>query len=217
MAGPANTLFAIAAEGIAAVGSRTRELTQEEYDWANGEVFLGSLPPRDKIVHTDTIGGGNRAFTFPRFDGKITLNMGPDGWPEPRNYHVGYSKGDRYPGQAVKYGEVLTMPASTSRCWQTRWPARCAKRPAIALTSTVPPTPTTRRSTWNSRPRSSAIGSPARSRTGVTKPAHPRTSTAPISGTSTITCGSGGFDQCGIARTPNQVSFGVPQGAPPRR
>jgi hypothetical protein len=107
MAGPANTLFAIAAEGIAAVGSRTRELTQEEYDWANGEVFLGSLPPRDKIVHTDTIGGGNRAFTFPRFDGKITLNMGPDGWPEPRNYHVGYSKGDRYPGQAVKYGEVL--------------------------------------------------------------------------------------------------------------
>ena len=41
MAGPANTLFAIAAEGIAAVGSRTRELTQEAYDWVNGRVFPG--------------------------------------------------------------------------------------------------------------------------------------------------------------------------------
>ena len=107
MAGPANTLFAIAAEGIAAVGSRAQELPEEAYNWANGEVFDGSLPPRDKLVHTDTIGGGNRAFTFPRFDGKITLNMGPDGWPEPRNYHVGYGKGTRYPGQTVKYGEVL--------------------------------------------------------------------------------------------------------------
>jgi hypothetical protein len=41
MGGPANTLFAIAAEGIAAIRSRTRELTQEGYDWANGRVFLG--------------------------------------------------------------------------------------------------------------------------------------------------------------------------------
>lgn len=107
MAGPANMLFAIAAEGIAAIGSRTQELPEESYNWANNEVFLGSLPPRDKLVHTDTIGAGDRAFTFPRFDDKITLNMGPDGWPDPRNYHVGYLKGDRYPGQKVKYGEVL--------------------------------------------------------------------------------------------------------------
>lgn len=89
MAGPANTLFAIAAEGIAAVGRRTRELTQEEYDWANGRVFLGALPPRDRIVLTDTIGGGDRAFTFPRFDDKITLNMGADGFDDPRRYPSG--------------------------------------------------------------------------------------------------------------------------------
>jgi hypothetical protein len=89
MAGPTNTLFAIAAEGIAAVGSRARELTQEEYDWANGRVYLGALPPRDQIVLTDTIGGGNRAFTFPRFDGKITLNMGGGGFDDPRRYPSG--------------------------------------------------------------------------------------------------------------------------------
>jgi hypothetical protein len=89
MAGPANTVFAIAAEGVASLGSRTRELTQEEYDWANGRVFLGALPPRDQIVLTDTIGGGNRAFTFPRFDGKITLNMGAGGFDDPRRYPSG--------------------------------------------------------------------------------------------------------------------------------
>jgi predicted ABC-type ATPase len=86
MAGPANTLFAIIAQGIAELGSRTRGLTQEEYDWANNEVFLGALPPRDRLVLTDTIGGGNRAFTFPRFDGKITLNMGSAAFADPRNY-----------------------------------------------------------------------------------------------------------------------------------
>lgn len=89
MAGPGNTVFAIIAAGIASLGSKTRELTQEEYDWANNEVFSGALPPRDRIVLTDTIGGGNRAFTFPRFDGKITLNMGPAAFDNPRNYPSG--------------------------------------------------------------------------------------------------------------------------------
>lgn len=86
MAGPTNTLFAMVAEGIAAAGSRTRALTEEEYNWANNLVFLGSLPPRDRIVLTDTIGGGSRAFTFPRFDGKITLNMGSAAFADPRSY-----------------------------------------------------------------------------------------------------------------------------------
>src|SRR5262249_46518121 len=119
MAGPANTLFAIAAEGIASAGSNTQELREDVYNWANDEVFSGSLPPRDKLVHTDTVGGGNRAFTFPRFDGKITLNFGPEGWPDPRNYHVTDSKGTRYlrgdrykpssdgTQQFVEFGEVL--------------------------------------------------------------------------------------------------------------
>jgi len=63
LAGPSNTLLALAAEGIASAGSRTRELTEEEYRWANDAVFSGSLPPRTDLVLTDTIGGGNRAFT----------------------------------------------------------------------------------------------------------------------------------------------------------
>ncbi|HWU89045.1 MAG TPA: hypothetical protein VN253_17390 [Kofleriaceae bacterium] len=95
MAGPTNTLFAIMAEGIAALGSQSRELSQEEYDWANNEVFSGSLPPRDELRLTDTMAGGNRAFTFPRFDGKITLNMGPAAFADPRNF----------PGQAT--GQVF--------------------------------------------------------------------------------------------------------------
>ena len=110
LAGPANTLFALAAEGIAALGSRTRELTQEEYDWANNEVFLGSLPPRDRLVLTDSIGGGDRAFTFPRFDGKITLNMGPDAFADPRLYKVGFGrKPEKYPAPnpPIARGEIF--------------------------------------------------------------------------------------------------------------
>jgi uncharacterized protein with LGFP repeats len=86
MAGPGNTLLAITAEGIAKIGSRTRELSDDEYQWANAEVFRGALPPRDRLVLTDTIGGENRAFTFPRFDGKITLNMGSESFDNPRNW-----------------------------------------------------------------------------------------------------------------------------------
>ena len=41
-------------------------------------MFKGSLPPRDKITVSDSIGGGNRPFTYPRFDGKVVLNMGDD-------------------------------------------------------------------------------------------------------------------------------------------
>jgi hypothetical protein len=98
MAGPTNTLFALAAEGIASIGSETRELTQKEYDWANNEVFSGALPPRTDLVLTDTIGGDNRAFCFPRFDGKITINMGPDSFGDPRTYEVSLGR---------KYGQTF--------------------------------------------------------------------------------------------------------------
>src|SRR5262249_60095923 len=54
------------------------------------DAFNGPLPPRGPIVLTDTIGPGNppRPFTFPRYDGKITMNMGPDAFADPRNYEV---------------------------------------------------------------------------------------------------------------------------------
>jgi len=107
MAGPSNTLLALAAAGIASAGSRTRELTQEEYDWANTEVFDSALPARSQLVLTDTIGGGDRPFTFPRFDGKITLNMGSEGYDNPRNYGLARGK---------KNGEVLIHELTHS--WQ---------------------------------------------------------------------------------------------------
>lgn len=100
MAGPTNTLFAIAAEGIASAGGETRELTTDEYDWANAQVFDGALPPRDKLLLTDTIGGGDRAFTFPRYDGKITLNMGLSAFADPRNY-PGRAYGQTYVHELV--------------------------------------------------------------------------------------------------------------------
>lgn len=88
LAGPAGTLYALGAEGIAAIGTHDRPINQEEYDFANQQVFKGTLPSRDRLILTDSIGAGNRPFTFPRFDGKITINMGADGFDDPRQYHV---------------------------------------------------------------------------------------------------------------------------------
>jgi hypothetical protein len=108
MAGPANTMYALIAEGITSLGSRTREIWPEEYNWANDTVFKGSLPPRDKLVLTDTIGGGNRAFTFPRFDGKITLNMGSASFQDPRLYDEVHANYDGMtPEQIAKFKQKI--------------------------------------------------------------------------------------------------------------
>jgi len=87
LAGPFGTLYALAAEGIAELGENERQLTGAEYDFAQ-VVFAGTLPPVENLVLTDTIGGGHRAFTFPRFDGKVTLNMGQDGFRDPLSYNL---------------------------------------------------------------------------------------------------------------------------------
>lgn len=108
LAGPSNTLLALAAEGIASAGSRTRELTEEEYTWANDQVFAGTLPPKDTLVLTDSIGAGNRAFTFPRYDGKTTINMGPDSFDDPRQYGVS--------ARTRSYGEVFIH--ERTHAWQ---------------------------------------------------------------------------------------------------
>jgi hypothetical protein len=94
MAGPSNTLLAIAAAGITAAGSRQRHLSQEEYDWAKKKVFAESLPPIQDIILTDTIGAGDRAFTFAAPLGKITLNIGLEAFDDPRTYHT--TKGRQY-------------------------------------------------------------------------------------------------------------------------
>ena len=78
LAGPFGTLYALAAEGITAIGHDSRDVRPDEYALAQ-MVFGPATPSRDKLRITDTIGAGNRPFTFPRFDGVITLNLGPEG------------------------------------------------------------------------------------------------------------------------------------------
>jgi hypothetical protein len=89
--------FAGVAEGLAAFGERRRALTPEEYAWA-GRVFAGTLPPRERLVVTDTIGAGERPFTFPRLDGTITLNLGPEGFADPRRdiFGSGAARGETF-------------------------------------------------------------------------------------------------------------------------
>jgi hypothetical protein len=84
---PWTLALAGAAELVVATRERSRELTPEEYAWA-GRVFAGTLPPRERLRLTDTIGADERPFTFPRLDGTITLNMGPAGFADPRRYGV---------------------------------------------------------------------------------------------------------------------------------
>jgi hypothetical protein len=107
LAGPENTLFAIGAELIANAGTQIRELTQEEYDWANGmadgqaQTFAGCLPPREKLLVTDIFGLPNRAFTFPRYDGKIVLNLGPSGYVDPRYVNQSDVRGEVFVHELV--------------------------------------------------------------------------------------------------------------------
>jgi hypothetical protein len=84
LAGPGGTLVALAAEGVASLGSKEREISADEYGWADQQVFKGTLPPRDRIILTDTVGGGDAPFVFPRFDGKFTVNLGEGGYENPK-------------------------------------------------------------------------------------------------------------------------------------
>jgi hypothetical protein len=53
-------------------------MTQQEYDWANAQVFSGTLPDRARIYLTDTLGGRSACFTFPEVGGTISVNIGPN-------------------------------------------------------------------------------------------------------------------------------------------
>jgi hypothetical protein len=76
-------LFAIALDTGARLGNRARGLTHEEYQWANDKVYKGALPPMDSLLLTNTIGARGRPFTFKRWDGQITLNVGDAGYANP--------------------------------------------------------------------------------------------------------------------------------------
>lgn len=72
--GPHGTLFSVVAEGVSRVSSKSRQISQEEYDLAK-VVFKSSIPPRNKIIITNQAGLDGRAYVFPRIDGSISINV----------------------------------------------------------------------------------------------------------------------------------------------
>ncbi len=82
-AGPENSLLALVASGVAAAASRERVVTAAEHGWAAEELLGDALPPRERLVLTDTVGAGRRPFVLPRWDGAITVNVGPDLYADP--------------------------------------------------------------------------------------------------------------------------------------
>jgi hypothetical protein len=61
---------------VTAASSDGRQLTDEEYAWANDMVFRGALPPIDTFRITNYIGAENRPFTFPTLGGPTLVNVG---------------------------------------------------------------------------------------------------------------------------------------------
>lgn len=55
---------------------RYRTPTQAEYDWANTQIFNGTLPSRNSIIITNLIGAQSRQFTTPSGFGQVFMNMG---------------------------------------------------------------------------------------------------------------------------------------------
>ena len=82
-AGPENSLLALVAGGVAAATSRERAVTAAEHDWAAAQLLGDALPPRERLVLTDTLGASGRPFVFPRWDGAITVNLGPEHFADP--------------------------------------------------------------------------------------------------------------------------------------
>jgi hypothetical protein len=82
MAGPYGTMYAIGAEGVARLGTKRRKMSDAEYDWAQ-DIFGGTLPARETIIITDSLGGRGAPFVFPAVGGEITMNLGPDHYEGP--------------------------------------------------------------------------------------------------------------------------------------
>ena len=75
LAGPAGILVRAF---VTASNSDGRQLTEEEYAWANDMVYRGSLPPIDSFRITNYIGAEDRPFTFPTFGGPTLVNLRDD-------------------------------------------------------------------------------------------------------------------------------------------
>lgn len=86
---------------------RYREITPAEYNWANGKIFNGNLPPKDRIIITNLLGFQKRAFVWPTGAGKILMNLGKQGYDNPQNLHL---------DKGCKQGQVFTH--ELTHVWQ---------------------------------------------------------------------------------------------------
>ena len=73
LAGPAG-IFVRAL--VTATEGEGRQLTDDEYAWANDQVFRGALPSIDSFRITNFTGADGREFTFPTFGGPTLVNLG---------------------------------------------------------------------------------------------------------------------------------------------
>lgn len=80
LAGPNGTVFALVADALARISTDERDLSDDEWKIAD-LVFRGSVP-RDKIVISNGIGSVGSFFTYPRFDQKVVLSLGPKGYDD---------------------------------------------------------------------------------------------------------------------------------------
>lgn len=125
--GPENTLAYTSASQSAKAGTQLRQLPQEEYDWANNVVFLGTLPPRSMLFLTDTIGERQMIFSpqksqvwsyqftsiHKQGNLKIFLNMGSDQYQDPRSHENSHNYGRMFIKLLTHAWQVWHLLSST--------------------------------------------------------------------------------------------------------
>ena len=157
LAGPAGIFLRVL---VTASGSDGRQLTDQEYAWANDMVFRGSLPPIDTFQITNYIGIGNLPFTFPTLGGLTLVSLGDALFndlhsDEPTVIH-----------ELTHVCQIAHTQTSCSPRQRSRLSSRTDSRMRMC-TTTVPPASTTPTSVLRPRPRWSKTGSAdARPRTG---------------------------------------------------
>ncbi|MFB6838346.1 hypothetical protein [Streptomyces sp. NPDC056361] len=137
MAGPGNTLLAIAAHAITELAYDEKEIPREAYDLINEHVFGRTLPAHGdlRITNVAAVGGsgGTAAFTMSSPVGdKIRLNMGPAGFADPVGYDTGEVGQTKLP--IIPYE---TLVHELTHAWQIKWTGFAPSWFADAVSATV--------------------------------------------------------------------------------
>ncbi|MFF7778453.1 hypothetical protein ACFZCG_29050 [Streptomyces tanashiensis] len=121
MAGPGNTLLAVAAHAIAELAYDEKEIPPEAYRLINEYVFHHTLPAHEDIRITNVAGkesgDGHPAFTMPSpVGGKIRLNMGQAGFDDP----IGFDTGE-VGATKLRIIPYETLVHELVHAWQIKW------------------------------------------------------------------------------------------------